>query len=217
MAKQTEGGAIVTIGDWATRPSVPRLCRLFCEQRGGARRSPSPWRSNWRTAMNVSASTASSRPVMVPENLSEHEAKARPPARCCNASAAGNRGRGRGFPGRKRLYYRCLSAGGRRPHHRLDVAAVFGPRKRGEQARRPKRFVQHGSFPARSDTMSNCISLRTCDARYRRSFVLSMLACGDLRRPAPRRRRAPRAGNCPSSSTPTSATTSTTPGRWSCC
>lgn len=75
MAKQPEGGSIVTIGDWATaRPyphyaayfsskgAIPTLTRTFAVEL--ARRNP-----------NVRVNCILPGPVMVPEDLAEHEVK----------------------------------------------------------------------------------------------------------------------------------------------
>ena len=60
MAKQPEGGAIVTIGDWATARPYPAT-RLTLPAKAPCRRSPVTWPSNWPSAIRRCGSIASSR------------------------------------------------------------------------------------------------------------------------------------------------------------
>ena len=126
MAKQPEGGSIVTIGDWATARPYPHYAAYFASK--GA--IPTLTRT---LAVELALRNPAVRvncilpgPVMLPENLSEHEVKGavagtllKRPGRPENVAQAVV------FLGRERLRHRRLPAGRWRPDHRRR--RVAGP------------------------------------------------------------------------------------------
>ena len=116
MAKQPEGGAIVTIGDWAVERPYPSYAAYFASKGARYYAHAHVCRRTGRCKIPLFVSIASMPgPVMVPDNLSEHEVKGvvagtllKRLGRPENISPRS------GLSGRKRLRYRHLPAGRRR-------------------------------------------------------------------------------------------------------
>ena len=136
MARQPEGGAIVTIGDWATARPYPGLCRLLRQQGRRADAHPRVGRRIVAAQPGRAGQLHRARPGDGARGSFRTRSERRHRRNASETPGPPGKHRpGCGFPGRKRLYYRYLPAGGRRSNDRLDVAAMLGP-KRGEQVRR---------------------------------------------------------------------------------
>ena len=127
MAAQPEGGAIITIGDWAIARPYPDYAAYFASK--GAIPAVTPaWPWNWpggtrRSAVNCILPG----PVMLPENLPEHEVKGAVAGTLVETPGQPRERRPGGrFPGRKRLRHRHLSAGRRRPNDRRRTVRPIG-------------------------------------------------------------------------------------------